>query len=329
MSSVKERTKAASASFSSASAGIAGKMSSLGSTLKKEANSLRKDVAAIMTEKDDRKPGDDAVTATSSGSAGMGPAALRPNELSPSQSGSAGVGPAALRSNELPPGQLRCFSCAMLMAYPPGQTCYTRACKLPQAAMCLLCAWMVLMSGTGVMQVRCPGCNTINNTPPPPAVSDVERGMGALNMVTQVLDPRANASTAQVRPQAPGAVNPVYGQQGVEASEEAMIQEAIRISLGQATARLPCPCRQHLCAKHSLSSNTVYPKRERGREMCLISLFERWAHLPHHKESKVSTTCSVLILSFLCSGPCRFEPGARAFCQNACGLWKRQRARPG
>ena len=91
--------------------------------------------------------------------------------------------------------------------------------------------------------------------------------MGALSMVTQVLDPRASASTAQVRPQAPGAVNPVYGQQGVEASEEAMIQEAIRISLGQATARLPCPCRQHLCPKRSLSSKTVYHKGREG-ERC-------------------------------------------------------------
>ena len=204
MSSVKERTKAASASFSSASAGIAGKMSSLGSTLKKEANSLRKDVAAIMTEKDDRKPGDDAVTATSSGSAGMGPAALRPNELSPSQPGSAGMGPAALRSTELPPGQLRCFSCAMLMAYPPGQTCYTRACKLPQAAMCLLRAWMVLMSGTGVMQVRCPGCNTINNTPPPPSVSDVERGTGALGSSSSMLTVACVACESPIQFQ-PGA----------------------------------------------------------------------------------------------------------------------------
>merc|ERR1719478_403140 len=91
---------------------------------------------------------------------------------------------------------------------------------------------MTSSGGPGVKQISCVGCRcTLEMPGNAPAVS-----CPRCSMVMQVLDPRANASTAQVRPQAPGAVNPVYGQQGVEASEEAMIQEAIRISLGQAPA---------------------------------------------------------------------------------------------
>lgn len=105
MRGVKEKTKAASATLST-------RMNSLGSSL------------MSVTKKD--KKSDDVVSFES-----------------PQRHGAAAAVPAPKRSGP-PPGQLRCFTCAILMAFPEG-----------------------------VLQVKCPGCGTINNTPSSEAATGV------------------------------------------------------------------------------------------------------------------------------------------------------------
>lgn len=82
-------------------------------------------------------------------------------------------------------GQLRCFSCAMLMAYPGDRVhcCYLRhfsAFRLVIVTMSLPIISLTRRSySDGVQQVKCPGCGTVNNTPP----AETAAGLGGGRLV--------------------------------------------------------------------------------------------------------------------------------------------------
>ena len=141
LTTMKEKTRAASASLSdktkAASASLSGKMTSIGNTLMSVAKKSEEAAAPLSSP-----------PASSEGSV-----AQRPVQ----------------QLNLPPPGQLRCFACAMLMAYP-GVCERIHACAVNLLLSHSLQNRATLLTGCecadGVQQVKCPGCGTVNNTPP-------------------------------------------------------------------------------------------------------------------------------------------------------------------